>query len=141
MQTNGKAALIFLKVETKQAKLTRIYEAIKFFYLKNKKIILFTPSAEAAQLLDNTLWHMSPEDFIPHSIQTQKNNEPICITEIQQNLNNAEIAFNLCETCLKTVNDFAYVFELFDSTQPHRKELSQRKMADYQSLGFTPTMR
>ncbi len=86
---------------------------------------------EAAKYIDDLLWRMPEESFLPHSIIDSPSNEHIAITLSHENLNNASILFNLQTAPFAMFEQFSTLYEFYDESQPAKAELSQQRMKAY----------
>lgn len=127
-----KPNVIFFPVKDNQSKLTLITETIQKHFVLKQPVLISVPSFEAAQYVDQLLWKMPEESFIPHVITDFPSKEFIVITTKPENLNKAKILFNLCPRINPTFKDFEVVYELMDETHPSKLELSIQRQKDYQ---------
>lgn len=128
--------IIFLRVLDNQSKLQRIYETVEHHFLSKEKVLITTPSDEIARYIDQLLWRLPPESFLPHLVSNDISVEHVVITTQQKNLNGAKILFNLCPDVSSLVCEFQKTYELFDETESSKRELSERKQTEYKKMGF-----
>ena len=89
------------------------------------------PNQEAAQFVDHLLWRLPEESFIPHCISEVPLDEWIVISPKNENLNRAEILFNLSPKANPHYTVFKKVYDFFDETDPMKTELSKQRQAFY----------
>lgn len=123
----------FISVATNQEKITKICQYIQMHFDNKEKILIAVPSTEAANYLDNLLWKMPPESFLPHKIVETSSTASIIITTSPLNLNQAPVLFNLLPSVHPHYQDYKVIYEIFDATDPAKKEASQKKFTFYES--------
>lgn len=129
--------IIFLKVENSHSKLQQICTTIQKHFANKERILVLVPSDEAAIYIDKLLWRLPEESFLPHAIVNDATEEQVVITKSKNNINNAQILFNLCPENASSANGFAIVYELLDLTDAAKEQLSRKKLAAYQSAGLS----
>lgn len=134
---NDMTSVTLLKVSDNQAKLQRICETIRQHFESGNAVIVFVPNQDAAKYVDELLWRMPEESFIPHAISNTSSKDPIVITTEPKNLNQAKIMLNLCPGISPLSGDFQSVYDLIDETHPSKVELSAQRLAAYKSNGFS----
>jgi len=130
-------AIIFLKVANNGAKIKRLCDAISHYFLRSQAVLITVPTHEIAAYIDQLLWSHPEGKFIPHSIATTKTTEKIAIANVQQNVNESKILFNLCPGASPIADQFDTVLELLDSTTADKLEHSMSKQREYEKLGYT----
>jgi DNA polymerase-3 subunit chi len=99
--------------------------------------LIAVPNFQAAQYIDNLLWRIPEESFIPHIIADAPTAEWIAITmQDQQNVNQAARLLNLCSTPSALYQQVEEVYDLYDETHPQKKDLSQQRLRLYQAKGL-----
>lgn len=126
-----KTDIVFLKVIDSKSKLVRLCECIQEHFVKGDKILLSVANQESARYLDELLWRLPQEGFLPHSISTQPTEEQIVITLSHANLNHAQIVFNLRQEAIADFASYACVYELFDESHPDKLQQSLLRQASY----------
>lgn len=126
---------VFFQVRTAQDKINRIIEASHFHFLKKEHLLFFVEDDRSLRYIDDLLWSLPKESFLPHQILSQKPEEElIAITKEKINLNNTKIAFNLCLTPL--LIDIPFIYDFEDLSTPNRQMLSQIRFNAYKTAHF-----
>lgn len=125
--------VVFLRVKENTSKLQFIYSKVHETVKLNKRIIIFVPNEEAAKYIDSLLWRMPEESLLPHAVVHGPSKEWVAITLTQQNVNQAHRMLNLCPASSPLYQQFEEVYEIYDETQPQKRELSQKKLEEYQA--------
>ena len=128
--------IFFLRVKDNASKLHQICTTIHHHFVKRERVLVAVPSHEAAIYIDQLLWKLPEESFLPHSIGNFPTQEPIAITTEKTNINGAEVVFNLTPGLCSQVELFKTVYELYDLTSKEKEALSKKKHDEYLSLGY-----
>lgn len=131
-----KTIITFLKVSDNQSKLLRICETIKSHFERGHSILITVGSEEVAQFIDNLLWRIPEESFLPHEKGNKSTKEAILITTTQENLNNASVLFNLCASASQLCAQFDHIYELLDETHEAKLAASQARLTAYKAAGY-----
>lgn len=85
-------------------------------YENGHKIIVKTSNEKHVQHLNDLLWTYNPNSFLPHGCEKtgQAADQPIWITDKDENPNGADVLILTHGTHSETVNDFALCCEVFD---------------------------
>lgn len=126
-----KTDIVFIKVTDNKTKLARLCESIQEHFVKGDRILLSVSNQESACYLDELLWRMPPEGFLPHQISTQPIEEQIVITLSDANVNKAQVLFNLRQEAYADFAGYACVYELFDESHPDKLKQSLLRQASY----------
>lgn len=133
--------VIFLQTPTRESKLKRVFDAAKFYFLKEMRILILVPNDEAAKLIDETLWNQSPEEFLPHSISHGTADDRVVITTKAENVNQAIVLINLGSMIPPMFSSFSTVIELLDATHPLKHRQSQERLEQYRKAGVLVKVR
>lgn len=133
--TPSEVKVVFLKVEDIEGKLGKICSTVKHHFNQRERLLITVPDDASADYLDQLLWRMPPESFIPHLIASQPVNEAVVITTGLRNLNQAAVLINLCQNASPIAHSFQIVYELMDMTAPMKATLSQQRYEAYQKAG------
>lgn len=131
--------IIFLKVATNQNKLFSLTKVIQKQFDLNEHILIFVPTNEVAQYIDQLIWRLPQESFIPHIVSDTPCNNPVVITSKNENLNKATVLINLSQNVNTNFHEFHTVYELYDMTHPSKEELSKARHLSYSERGFHVT--
>ena len=128
----------FCRVKDNGAKIHLICTKAKESYQLEKRLLIAVPSFEAAQYVETLLWRFPEESFMPHVIADTKTKEWIAITmQDKENINQAPRLLNLCPAFTPLSHLVEEVYELYDETHPQKMKLSEERMQQYESKGFT----
>lgn len=125
----------FLQANTAQNKLKRVFDAAKFYFNKEMRVLVLVPNDDAAKFVDDIFWKQNPEDFLPHAVCHGTTGERIAITTKAENINQATVLINLCPHAPAFVSAFATIIELHDKTHPQKEQQSLLRIAHYQGQG------
>lgn len=126
----------FLRVVDTASKLNGICQ-ITHKHFKNKEAILIAvPSQEAAIYVDQLLWRLPGESFLPHAIANTPTQELVAITTTSVNVNQAKIIMNLCPDIPTNVTGYSLIYDLLDLTHPTKEQLSLNRQSAFQALGY-----
>jgi DNA polymerase III subunit chi len=132
MKTQPKVT--FHVVKNTAAKLKTISDIVGKAFIAGEKMLIAAPSAEAAAYIDQLLWRMPEESFLPHVIAAKPVPNRIAIAvNPTQNFNQATILLNLAPAASPIAALFAEVHELFDETDPTKAEQSLQRQRQYGS--------
>lgn len=142
MATTSQATEVaFLRVTTAQHKVKRVCTLVLEHFTKGERIILRVPNAQAAEYLDDVLWRLPAEGFVPHVITDDTCQDAVVITTKDGNFNKAEVLFHLCPAASIQAEKFALVYELKDETSETKHSLARQRYGEYQRRGFSPSIR
>ena len=134
-QETKKPSLFFLRVTDGETKVSRLVQTIARHVQNGQRVLISVQDEQAKLYLDNLLWQQPAEGFLPHICSDEASNEPVVITSMQRNLNQADILFNLSSSVSPMIDQFSIVYELQDMTTPERHELSKEKLESYKKSG------
>lgn len=138
--TPPKPKIIFIQVKDNAAKLNKICATVQKHFELKESILITVPSAEAAVYIDQLLWRLPEESFLPHAVVHSPSQEMVAITTATANINQAKILLNLRSEAISFASEFLRIYELFDLTHFEKERLSLQRQAVYQSLGYKPEM-
>jgi DNA polymerase-3 subunit chi len=121
----------FLTVTDNASKLQQLCAVVNEHFAKGDSMLIAVPTPEAAAYLDQLLWKMPEESFMPHSICNNPTQDRVVITTAAGNINQAKILLNLLPSIHPNSQMFACIYELYDQTSPEKEELSRKKQAHY----------
>lgn len=134
MKKNSKPIITFLKVWDNHSKLKAVLNTVKDLVLQKKRILIAVPNSAAANYLDDLLWKEPEESFIPHFVKDIPCEDPLIISTIHSNFNNAKVLINLCPEISPISIQFEYIFDLDDFTTNSKAELSAKRKEAYEHL-------
>ncbi|MBA3602451.1 MAG: DNA polymerase III subunit chi [Parachlamydiaceae bacterium] len=128
--------VIFIPVKDSNAKRQALVIMAQRFFSNKMRVLFSVANDEVARYVDELLWKSPSESFLPHAIIMRPSPEPIGITTLLENLNEATVLFNLRPEANPLALQFAFTYDLFDTTQPDKLALSQRRKEAYVQQGF-----
>jgi DNA polymerase-3 subunit chi len=132
--------IIFLKVLTNQEKLFSLTKTIQKHFDLGDQLLILCPNIQVANYIDQLIWRLPEDSFIPHSIVNEMCHEKVAITYQNENFNKAGILINLCKEIPSLPLGFQLVYDLFDQTDADRHALSKARFSSYQVAGLQPTL-
>lgn len=125
--------VIFLKVDSNNSKLQKLCRTVSKHYNKRERVLITVPTEQAAIYVDQLLWRMPEDSFLPHAIINTLTEEPIAISREKGNINQAKVLINLCPDAAVNAEGFAVVYELLDTSDSDKEALSKKRLARYSS--------
>lgn len=125
----------FLSVKTNQEKLSAVCRVVGQHFFKGERVLILVSAPAVADYIDQLLWSMPPESFVPHIKTEEPSSERVVITTSSKNLNQASILINLGTTIPAEIEKYELVYELYDTTHPTKAQLSQERYATYSKEG------
>jgi len=129
--------IIFLSVTTNQQKIASICLHIQQHFIKNEAVMIWVSNDLAMQYLDDLLWKFPSDSFLPHVVSNIESREKIIISSVQKNLNQAKVLVNLSSTPCLNVEQFEYIYELYDETHPDKLHQSKQRHQAYLERNFS----
>lgn len=133
----AQTTIVFLKVRDNPSKVDRICKTLQQHFEQGCSILVTVPTKEAAEYLDQMLWRVPAESFLPHFRSEESSNDLVVITTTQANVNKATLLFNLCPEASPICKEFTQVYELLDETDPAKLKSSLNRKAAYAAAGYT----
>lgn len=128
--------IIFLRTRDNQEKCSRIIQCAEQALETEKRLLIVAPNEEAARYLDQLLWRMPQEGFVPHVITHTPCQDFVAITTTYQNLNQASYLLHLSPQICPIGDKFEQIYELYDMSNPEKELAAQQKVKQYQSKGL-----
>lgn len=125
----------FIQVTDNATKLQKLCAVIHSHFIKNDKVLIAVPSTEAAAYIDQLLWRIPEESFIPHAVANHTTNERIAITTTHSNINQASTLVNLLANPHPNPGSVNLIYELLDLTSKDKEAISRQKQATYRNTG------
>ena len=104
------------------------------------KVVVLATADSVAQL-DVDLWGLSPTEFVPHCLANAgdavRGRSPVVmVTDLQQELEMADVLVNLTDTVALGFERFARVIEVV-STDAADRDLARQRWRQYTEQGYT----
>jgi len=127
--------VIFFQIHNNRSKLEKITQLSKEHFLKKENFLLMVSDLSSAEYVDELLWKLPAESFLPHFVASKSIEEKVVITPKRENLNQAKYIFNLCPTPLLWENA-KIIYEFEDLTQSGKQMLSRKKYEAYKEKKY-----
>lgn len=146
-QQSIQTIVYFWIVRDVQKKLATVSHLAGRHFMRKERVLITTPSLQAARFVDELLWGNPPESFVPHAISTGPLDAAVVITYPDEgnkegmpnstsNPNQARVVINLCPTISSLAGTITCLHELYDQTDIEKQRLSQLRYAAYEAAGF-----
>jgi len=127
--------IYFIRVTDNISKVQKLCSLVSSHFTKKDKVLITVPSNEAAVYLDQLLWKIPEESFVPHSIAHSTTKEQVVITTTLSNINQASILINLSGNLHPNPGSAALIYELLDMTSREKEAVSRQKQEAYRQAG------
>lgn len=135
MTTTKLTRVCFIRVTDNTSKLQKLCAVIHEHFIKKDKVLIVVSSIEAAKYIDQLLWRMPEESFVPHAIAKGTTKEHIAITTNLSNINGASVLVNLLPNVHPSPGPVDLIYELLDLTSKEKEEISRNKQETYRNAG------
>jgi DNA polymerase-3 subunit chi len=129
--------ITFLRVVDNAAKLQRLCGAVHYHFLRKEKALIGVSSDEAAAYVDQLLWRIPEDSFIPHAIVNGPTKELVAITKALNNVNQAQALINLRVEIPNNIKEYTVIYDLLDLTHPSKEEQSRKRQEAYRIAGYS----
>ncbi len=133
------AIIHFWTVHNSADKRRCVPDLIYKHFKQNQRVLVIAPNQEALRFVDQLLWQMPPDQFLPHAVSQEPIQAAVILTTQPMNLNQAQVVLNLCRQPCPIVNEFECVHELDDQSDPAKTKCSLEKQRSYAAAGLTVT--
>lgn len=106
-----------------------------------KRVLVLTATEEQAEDLSSFLWTYGQVTFLAHGTQKDGRtpHQPILLTSVEKNLNNASVLITLDGKRSFQVTDYERCLDLFNGTQEDSLRQASQRRQDYLKEGATVT--
>lgn len=136
MNSQNRPHIIFFHVRENSKKLSKIVEIAQNHFEKGDKLQIIASDQKALEFVNQLLWKVPEESFLPHVISQIPVKDPIVLTKSRENLNQAKYLFNLCPTPLLFESPYKKIYEFEDQTTQTKEILSKRRYSAYREAGY-----
>jgi DNA polymerase-3 subunit chi len=128
--------IIFLRVTDNESKIKRLTNGVHSHFCRGHRLMIAVANDAAARYIDQLLWRLPAESFMPHAISLQPAQEPIVISSSLKNLNGATVLFNLRPEAHPQFSEYQIVYDLMDESDPskHAQALQRQQGYPYSRL-------
>ncbi len=128
--------IIFITVRDTQAKLAKLCSIAQRHFSSATPLLFMTADEKAKSFLDELLWKMPPESFLPHVASNMPCKELIAITSGSQNVNEAKAIFNLTPAPLTLEQEGLTIYEFDEQSSEARRKASEERYNAYRQKGL-----
>ena len=128
--------MTFLRVADVHSKLMRICDTVYEHVSLGQRILISVDDDVSAKFVDDLLWRLPEESFIPHIISDTECENDVIISTVEKNLNKAFVLINLRSSISPMAKSFSAIYELNDHTVAKKLELSRQRYSAYKREGF-----
>ncbi len=132
-----KNKVIFFQIKDVKSKLIKIIQVAMNHFEKKENLIIQVQDEASLRFVDELLWKLPKESFLPHVTLDTKCNDFIVITKSKENLNNASFMFNLCQDLIELDKSYKIIYDFDDHTSVIKQKKSQKRYDLYRQLGLT----
>lgn len=133
----SKNKVIFFQIKDIKSKLIKIIQTSMFHFEKKESLIIQVQDEASLTFVDELLWKLPQESFLPHVMSNNKCSDFIVITKSKENLNSAPFMFNLCQDLLELDKSYKIIYDFDDHTSPVKQQKSQKRYDLYRQQGLT----
>lgn len=133
MSTQTKPEVVFLNASDANTKLRRIVKTVQEHFFAGDKVLILVPNQPSEEYIDQLLWRMPEDSFIPHVIANTTTDERVVITSEPCNFNQARIIINLKPEACEITEGIVKLYEFMDESTPQKAEQSRKKVEWYGS--------
>ena len=105
-------------------------------------VLVLCPDEDFMQQLDETLWTIHPEAFLPHAVASDDpaNNakQPILLATHINRDNHAAVLINGGLEIPPELQDFSHIVDFVDAWDENLKQASRERFKTYRQLSFKP---
>jgi DNA polymerase IIIc chi subunit len=128
--------VILFQVRDALSKRSRLIETAQAQFAQKERLLILVEDDKALTYVDELLWKLPEESFLPHAIQETECQDWIALSKGKKNVNSARVAFNLCPTPL-LLEGFRLIFDFEDLSSPNKKMFSQLRFDAYKQARFS----
>ena len=103
---------------------------------RKEKLLIKVENDRALHYVDDLLWRLPKEGFLPHSTSEKEIDDFIVITKSSKNLNKANHQLNLCAEIIDLDKSYKIIYEFDDSLSDKKKALSKKRYHLYKEANF-----
>jgi len=128
------AQIVFYSVRDTQDKLAKLCSIAKRHFDLGEALLIMTADEKARDFVDELLWRLPSESFLPHLATDMPCQDPIAVTCSRENINQARAIFNLTPEPLFIDNLTIYEFD--ERSTPQRSQASEARFKAYRDRGL-----
>jgi len=125
---NLKNKVIFFQIKEVKNKLIRLIQTCIYHFEKKEKLIIQVQDEPSLKFVDELLWKLPKESFLPHVTSDEKCQDYIVITTSKDNLNQASYMFNLSQDIVDLNKSYKIIYDFDDYTSQIKQQKRQKKI-------------
>lgn len=127
--------IFFHTVEKTPVKLLAIYRICHHVFSEKEPVTIRVSDKKTALFVDDLLWKMPLEGFIPHEIADQTTLCPIAISTEKRSPNGSRTLLNLTSQAVNPLEEWNVIYELEDRTSEEKLENAKQRYRHYEQKG------
>ncbi|NGX34868.1 MAG: DNA polymerase III subunit chi [Candidatus Anoxychlamydiales bacterium] len=133
---NLKNKVVFYQIKNVKTKLIKIIQTAMLHFERKEKLLIQVSDEASLNYVDQLLWKVPIESFLPHRVSDKPIDDFIVITKAQENLNKAPYLFNLSGDIIDLDTSYKIIYDFDDFTSPKKQEKSKKRFEIYRAAGF-----
>ena len=133
---NLKNRVIFFQIKNVKAKLIKLVQTAMHHFEKKEKLLIQVSDEASLNYVDELLWKVPIEGFLPHIVSEKSVDDFIVITKTQGNLNKSPYLFNLSQEIIDLDISYKIIYDFDDYTSPKKQEKSKKRFEIYRQAGL-----
>lgn len=133
----SKNKIVFFQIKDIKSKLIKIIQIAMHHFENSENLLLQVQDEPSLRFVDELLWKLPQESFLPHVISEKACKDFIVLTKSKENLNSSFYLFNLCQDVTEIDKSFKVIYDFDDQTSLIKQQKSQKRFNFYKELGFT----
>ena len=133
---NLKNKVIFFQIKNVKAKLIKLVQTAMHHFEKKEKLLIQVSDEASLNYVDELLWKVPIEGFLPHVVSEKSVDDFIVITKTQENLNKSPYLFNLSQEIIDLDTSYKIIYDFDDYTSSKKQEKSKKRFEVYRQAGF-----
>lgn len=132
--------IVFFSVQDTQDKLAKLCAIAKGHFEKNDPLLVMTADEKARNFVDELMWRVPADSFLPHTASDMPCRDLIAITSSRQNTNQARTIFNLTPEPLFFEELGLTIYEFEEHISEQRRKSSEARYRAYRDRGYSIRM-
>jgi len=133
---NQKNRVIFFQIKDVKTKLVKLVQTAMHHFEKKQKLLIQVSDDASLNYVDELLWKVPIESFLPHVVSDKRIDDFIVITKLQENLNKSLYLFNLSQEIVDLDTSYKIIYDFDDYTSDKKQEKSKKRFEVYRQAGF-----
>ncbi len=133
---NLKNRVIFFQIKNVKTKLIKLVQTAMHHFEKKEKLLIQVSDEASLNYVDELLWKVPIEGFLPHIVSEKSVDDFIVITKTQENLNKSPYLFNLSQEIIDLDISYKIIYDFDDYTSSKKQEKSKKRFEIYRQAGL-----